>query len=199
MMSVVVKNFVLMLLLLSIVHIMIKNHFDDTNQKYMTTSPLVENKCREDDDESSKNDVTNNDSDVQGKPYEGVCDDNGGDHAAHVKELYDFVYSDDTAESGLDFIFDTVSRSQAPSKEQAAILDDDCIDKHIRSKTLEPLPATNSCDNDGLGSGNGGGSASCEGSKNITEGGNPILFEYNEPQVGLLGGYESFGSSFATL
>lgn len=172
MLSVALKNFVLVLLLLSIVHIMLNNHFNQINIMYMNESVPPENdKCvRQHSDVEIVNSESEdkNPTDTTRDNDDTTCDD----QLTHNKELYDFVYGDDQAEAGLDKIFESVSRTVFPK--------DDCIDAHHKSKTLQPIIETN------------------DDSPISTTKGNPILYEY-ERQDGVFNGYESFGSSFMIL
>jgi hypothetical protein len=107
-----------------------------------------------------------------------------------LKELYDFVYSDDLAEGELSNMFTGIKpcdmddanivKCESQPREGEISFCKNEIDNHFHEKALEQ------CNVD-------------LGELDSTKDGNPIIFKYNESQENMLNGYESFGSSFMLL
>lgn len=200
MFSVVIKNSVLMLLLILIIHFMIINYISDIQNQYNSMKKTTNNTNHTDTITTS---LQPQDTDLQGlvdhkedhkedhksftsfkKLEEDVCVERD-DH----KELYDFVYLDKTAEEELNMLYKEVKPCDIDSDKIVDCTPDDqrggdisfCkndVDKHFENKNLERLQ---------------------QDSEEVTKDGQPIVFKYNESQKDLLDGFESFGSSFMLL
>ena len=199
MFSVIIKNSTLMLLFVLIIHFMIINYISDIQQKYSSSSKTRELKCSTDTKLSKaleeipvdiqSLEVTSGVEVNQGNGSEDLEQDN-----TKLKELYDFVYGDKTAECTLSNMFTDIKPCEIPTDQLVECEKDprdkestelvfckNDVDKHFQENELERTTT----DRDEI--------------EPITKDGNPIVFSYKESEKELLDGFESFGSSYMLL
>lgn len=206
MLSVILKNSILMLLLTLIVHFTIINYISDLQHELHRTkrvnpnleipSTIVSTLL----DDSTFRQPTDNEDAVKkntsSSSYDNDIKEAGGGGGEQncdnqFDELYDFVYGDKEADDQLTKMFsnkikpcdfenkDLLQCSDQPYRDEIALCKND-IDNHYDNKALNCSKVTDD-DNE------------------ITKDGNPIIFTYSESTNDLLNGYESFGSSFMML
>ena len=193
MLSVVIKNSILMLLFILIIHFIIINYIADLQQEYkarkeavipsvMKPKVVVSTNIEEEQQDpppKQSTRVLKEESTKQGLQ----CKDN-------LKELYDFVYGDENAEEELENLFKEIKPCDFDDNDLVKCLDQDkpgeislCkndIDSHHEKKTLSAQVIETR-------------------DEEFTKDGHPIIFRYKESQNDLLTGYESFGSSYMLI
>lgn len=208
MFSVVIKNSILMLLLILILHFMIINYISDLQIEYGSKQKQIDDETKNEvstslpiDDSlimtANANDATMQDA-TKTVPFTALTSENEMVNKDDVsvckndeKELYDFVYGDTTAEGDLNSLYDQITPCvvekneivECTSSEQRGDTISFCkndVDQHFENKHLERLQQNTQ-------------------SQEVTKDGNPVVFTYNESQKELLDGFESFGSSYMLL
>uniref|UniRef100_A0A6C0CVC1 Uncharacterized protein n=1 Tax=viral metagenome TaxID=1070528 RepID=A0A6C0CVC1_9ZZZZ len=208
MFSVVIKNSILMLLLILIIHFMIINYISDIQNQYNSmkeSTPTNEVNTitkvlhQPTDYSLSPNDdiVVDHDESLssqdatQTKSFTSI-DKLEEDCKVHddQQELYDFVYGDKKAEGELNMLYKEelkpcdiesdkiVDCTPNENKGDTISFCKNNVDQHFENKNLERLQ---------------------QDTEDVTKSGHPIVFKYNESKKDLLDGFESFGSSFMLL
>lgn len=208
MFSVVIKNSILMLLLILIIHFMIINYISDIQNQY---NSMKETQKTDGSNTISKvlqqnaNDYllsTGNNQETQDAGTllaSGDTTFSASGDATKInedckvdehKELYDFVYGDKKAEEELNILYkekikpchiesdNIVDCTPNENKGDTISFCKNNVDQHFENKNLERLQ---------------------QDSEEVTKDGHPIVFKYNESKRDLLDGFESFGSSFMLL
>lgn len=194
MLSVIIKNSILMFLFLLIVHFIILNYINDTHVQHQSIhssnmsmpdsrtcdSQRIDMDIRKDEHIDKSNEMDRI-SDILLETEHMFKDAIEKENNDKMKELYDFVYGDDLAEGELVNMFKDI-------KPECSLNDDDfvnrSIDKHFEEKELEKYEDTK---DQGMHA------------TSSTYSGNPILYTYKEQQKDMMSGYETFGSSYMSL
>ena len=197
MFSVVIKNSILMLLLILIIHFMIINYLSDLQNTYGSKSvdlindvSVITKSLKDENSLEYRHSVTtiekqNAEHDTSTK----LNDESDLCISDSEKELYDFVYNDKKAESQLNTLYDITKPCDLNSDELIECTQDEhkgetisfCknnVDMHFENNELERLQPSGD---------------------EMTKDGNPIMFKYNESKDNLYDGFENFGSSYMLL
>ena len=207
MFSVVIKNSILMLLLVLIIHFMIINYISDIQNQYNSmketsttdgsntiSTALQQNATDYLLSTENSQEQTEDAATLLASPDATSLDATQTNEDCKVdddqKELYDFVYGDKKAEEELNILYQQEIKPCTIEKDNIV----DCtpnenkgdtisfcknnVDQHFENKNLERLQ---------------------QDSEEVTKDGHPIVFKYNESKRDLLDGFESFGSSFMLL
>ena len=200
MFSVVIKNSILMLLLVLIIHFMIINYISDIQNEYNsikeTTNTNGSNTISKVLQQPSQDGLLSEEK-IQDTTLFSSADTTTlfssiNECKVHdeQKELYDFVYGDKNAEEELNTLFkeeikpctiesyNIVDCTPYENKGDTISFCKNNVDQHFEDKNLERLQ---------------------QDSEDVTKDGNPIVFKYEESKKDLLDGFESFGSSFMLL
>ena len=186
-----------MLLFILIVHFMIINYVSDLQQTYAHKSRSL--KSDADGTLTKALEATNayTPDPLVGSEVEAIGETDGSEDKYKLKELYDFVYGDKTAESTLTNMFTDIKPCELSKDQLVECGKDACdeessdlvfckndVDKHFEDNELERTAGVE----DEVG-----------GIEPITKNGNPIVFSYKESERDSLDGFESFGSAYMLL
>lgn len=209
MFSVVIKNSILMLLLILIIHFMIINYLSDIQNQY--------NSMKETNNTDGSNTIskalqqtatdyllsTENNQETQDAgdaviplAYEDATSldttKTNEDCKVHddQKELYDFVYGDKKAEEELNILYKQEIKPCTIETDNIV----DCTPHENKGDTISFCKnnVDQHFENKNL-------ERLQQDSEEVTKDGHPIVFKYNESKRDLLDGFESFGSSFMLL
>lgn len=192
MLSVVIKNSILMLLLILIIHFIIINYISDLQQEYARRNKQYQEINKKPEVVVStcikpvQVAVTTTPEQIPDTPKHVQPECN------QLKDLYDFVYGDEKAEGDLSKMFNNIKPcdfddnklekcADQTKPDEIALCKND-IDNHHDEKAMGRLNVNIPHDE-----------------KEITKDGNPILFTYDESNKELLSGYEGFGSSYMLI
>lgn len=209
MFSVVIKNSILMLLLILIIHFMIINYLSDIQNHY--------NSMKETNNTGGSNTIskalqqtatdyllsTENNQETQDAGYAVIplasedatsldTTKTNEDCKVHddQKELYDFVYGDKKAEEELNILYKQEIKPCTIETDNIV----DCTPHENKGDTISFCKnnVDQHFENKNL-------ERLQQDSEEVTKDGHPIVFKYNESKRDLLDGFESFGSSFMLL
>ena len=215
MFSVVIKNSILMLLLVLIIHFMIINYISDIQNQYNSmketsttdgsntiskalqqnaTDYLLSNENNEEQTQDAATLLASSDATMLESPDATSLDATQTNEDCKVhddqKELYDFVYSDKKAEEELNILYKQEIKPCTIEKDNIV----DCTPNENKGDTISFCKnnVDQHFENKNL-------ERLQQDSEEVTKDGHPIVFKYNESKRELLDGFESFGSSFMLL
>lgn len=214
MFSVVIKNSILMLLLILIIHFMIINYISDIQNQYnfmkgtkntngsntvskgLQQTPVDYLLSTENNVEQTKDDATVLSSDVTQLASSDVTpqDPTNINEDCKVyddqKELYDFVYGDKNAEEELNILYKQEIKPCTIESDNIV----DCTPNENKGDTISFCKnnVDQHFENKNL-------ERLQQDSEEVTKDGHPVVFKYNESKKDLLDGFESFGSSYMLL
>lgn len=215
MFSVVIKNSILMLLLVLIIHFMIINYISDIQNQYNSmketsttdgsntiskalqqnaTDYLLSTENNEEQTQDTATLLASGDATVLASPDVTSLDATQTNEECKVdddqKELYDFVYSDKKAEEELNILYKQEIKPCTIEKDNIV----DCTPNENKGDTISFCKnnVDQHFENKNL-------ERLQQDSEEVTKDGHPIVFKYNESKRDLLDGFESFGSSFMLL
>ena len=220
MFSVVIKNSILMLLLILIIHFMIINYISDIQNQYnfmkgtkntngsntvskgLQQTPVdyllsTENNVEQTKDDAtmlSSDNVQSGDATILASPDATSLDTTQTNEDCKVyddqKELYDFVYGDKNAEEELNILYKQEIKPCTIESDNIV----DCTPNENKGDTISFCKnnVDQHFENKNL-------ERLQQDSEEVTKDGHPVVFKYNESKKDLLDGFESFGSSYMLL